>query len=197
MGEYVSLVTYWIRFFGLGLFIQPAMAGACQSLSRLSAPRQALVSLGLAALLVGVFVGIHHEDNELVCVINGPLGFCLLISLSVFLGSRARGGGAVWTALRGRLATVGSISMLFYLFHIYFVSGTRIVLEHLSPGVPLAVHVLLGWVVGLLGPWAIYLLLKDHPVFRWSIGFPPRKTSPEASGGEQPRTEPTPVSSSV
>ncbi|ATB37845.1 acyltransferase [Cystobacter fuscus] len=194
MGEYVSLVTYWNRFFGLGLFIQPALAGACQVLSRRSAPRQVLVSLGLAAALVAVYAGI--PDYELVCVINGPLGFCLLISLSVFLGSRAREGGAVWKALRGRFATVGSISMLFYLFHIYFVSGTRLVLEHLSPGMPLAVHLVVGWTMGLLGPWVIYLLLKDHPLFRWSIGFPSRKTGPESSG-EQPRPEPSAVSSGV
>ncbi|WP_395846744.1 acyltransferase [Cystobacter fuscus] len=194
MGEYVSLVTYWNRFFGLGLFIQPALVGACQFLSRLSAPRQVLVSLGLAAVLVAVYAGV--PDYELVCVINGPLGFCLLISLSVFLGSRARQGGAVWKALRGRFATVGSISMLFYLFHIYFVSGTRMVLEHLSPGIPLAVHLVVGWTMGLLGPWVIYLLLKDHSLFRWSIGFPPRKAGPESSG-EQPRPEPTPVSSGV
>lgn len=196
MGEYVSLVTYWNRFFGLGLFIQPYMAGSCQFLSRLSPWRQLAISLGIAATMVGVFLGLPREEYDLVCLINGPLGFCLLIALSVFLGSRAREGGAMWKAVHGRFATVGSISMLFYLFHIYFVSGMRIALERISPGMPLAVHLVMGWLMGLVGPWILYQFLKDQPLFRWSIGFPPRKATP-APGGEQPRVEPAPASSGV
>lgn len=196
LGEYVALVTYWNRFFGLGLFIQPFMGDACRALARFSAPRQALVSLGLVFLMVTTYLALPREDYELVCIINGPLGFCWLISLSVFLGSRARQGGAVWKALRERFVTVGSVSMLFYLFHIYFVSGMRIALERLSPGMPLAVHLALGWAVGLIGPWIIYQVLKDQPLFRWSIGFPPRKPDPVPSG-ETSRPEPAPVSSGV
>jgi hypothetical protein len=196
VGEYVALVTYWNRFFGLGLFIQPYMAGSCQFLSRLSPWRQLAVALGIASAMVAIFLVLPREDYELVCLLNGPLGFCLLIALSVFLGSRAREGGGVWKFLRERFATVGSLSMLFYLFHIYFVSGMRIALERLSPGLPLGVHLVMGWFAGLLGPWLLYQFVKDQPLFRWSIGFPPRKAAPDASG-DQPRAEPAPASSGV
>jgi hypothetical protein len=66
--------------------------------------------------------------------------------------------------------------MPLYLFHIYFVSGARQALEAVLPGAPPALHVVLGWSAGLLGPLGLYLLLRRNRAFLWSIGAPPGAT---------------------
>jgi hypothetical protein len=73
----------------------------------------------------------------------------------------------VWKRVGGQLAFTGAHSMNFYLFHIYFVSGTRIVLERLNPGTPFAVHLAAGMLAGYLGPWLLFWGLREGRTFQW------------------------------
>jgi peptidoglycan/LPS O-acetylase OafA/YrhL len=189
----VLLLTYWNRFFGLGLWVAPRLPAAGRALERCSPGAHLLLTLGLLGLLGAIHAGLPREVYALTCGLNGPLGFCLVGSLAMLLRRSARGGpGArVWHPL----VHVGSHSMPFYLFHLYFVSGVRIALEHGVPGLPLAVHLVLGCVMGGVGPWLFFKFLEPQPLFRWSVGLPPGpvRASPAREGA--PHAEAAVISS--
>ncbi|MFL5358716.1 hypothetical protein [Archangium sp.] len=102
----------------------------------------------------------------------------MLLSLAAFLRSLARTWGVLWKRVWRRLVFAGSISMLLYLFHIYFVSGMRLALERVFPGAPLSVHLVLGVLAGCSGPWLLLLAFKGLRPFRWSIGLSRRNLAP-------------------
>ncbi|HEX8702604.1 MAG TPA: hypothetical protein VF815_27470 [Myxococcaceae bacterium] len=66
--------------------------------------------------------------------------------------------------------------MNFYLFHIYFVSGTRILVERLNPGTPLVAHLVVGCLVGYVGPYVLFWTLKERRSL--SLGHPPEQPAP-------------------
>ena len=71
------------------------------------------------------------------------------------------------------------MSMTLYLFHLYFVSGTRVALERWHPGTPLAVHLVAGTLAGCLGPWIIFQVLKGRRCSTGASATPPaRRRSP-------------------
>lgn len=170
-GDYVAFILYWNRFFGLGVFLQPGLLSVCRRLARLPVALQALLPAGFLGLMVLVYTALPGARYETVCAINGPLGFCMMLSLATFLRTRVRTWGALWKRAWRRLVFAGSISMLLYLFHLYFVSGMRLALEHVFPGTPLAVHLVLGVVAGCSGPWLLLLAFKELRPFRWSTGL--------------------------
>lgn len=171
VGDYIEFILYWNRFFSLGLVIYPGLAAARQRLVQLPLLFQGLLPVGFFALIVLVYAALSHEQYPLARLINGPLGFCMLFSLAVFLRGRGAEGGLAWRLTWRRLISAGSVSMAIYLFHIYFVSGTRIVLERWNPGTPLAVHLLLGVLAGCGGPWLLFRAFKGQPLFHWSVGI--------------------------
>jgi fucose 4-O-acetylase-like acetyltransferase len=171
-GEYVELILYWNRFFGLGFLIQPWLEPVRRFLAGLPVALQALVPVGLLSLLVLFYSVIPEERYEtLTCAINGPLGFSMLLTLAMFLRERAAQWGGLVAGAWRRLVFTGSISMTLYLFHVYFVAGTRIVLERWFPGTPLAAHLVLGVLLGVGGPWLLFHVLKGQRSFHWSVGL--------------------------
>jgi fucose 4-O-acetylase-like acetyltransferase len=192
LGDYLVLILYWNRFFALGLLVHPWLVPARQALSRLSVPGQALLPAGIFAVIVFVYVALPRAHYDMAYVINGPLGFCMLFSLAIFLRNRARLGAALWHDVWGRLVFAGSISMIIYLFHLYFVSGMRMALQRWHPETLLAVHLVLGFVSGCLGPWLLFQFFKGHPLFHWSAGIPRNPPAPPSSR-EPPRGEAAPI----
>lgn len=178
MGDYVAFVLYWNRFFALGILLQPVLPAASRGLARLPAVLLALAPPAFLGLMVLVYTALPEVRYETVCAINGPLGFCMLLTLTALLRNRARAWGAFRQHVWRRLVFAGSISMLLYLFHIYFVSGMRLVLEQGMPGAPLAVHLVLGVLAGCTGPWLLLLAFKGLRPFRWSIGLSERRRAP-------------------
>jgi fucose 4-O-acetylase-like acetyltransferase len=177
---YLEFILYWNCFFGLGMALQPWLGPLRERLSRLPLALQGLVPVGLFAVLVAwysTFSAEHYEESRL---LNGPLGFLMQLSLALFVRNLTARWGGLAEALRRRLVFAGSISMTIYLFHIYFLSGARTVLVKVWAGAPLAVHLVLGCVVGLLGPVLLYRALQGNRAFRWSIGLPP-PPRPEAT----------------
>jgi hypothetical protein len=171
-GGYLELILYWNRFFALGLLVHPWLGSVRQALARRTVAAQALLPVGFFSLLLLVYTVLPQEQYAVVRLINGPLGFCMLFSLAVFLGNGAARWGAWWREGWSRLATVGSLSMVLYLFHLYFTSGMRVVLERWHPGTSLAVHLVLGTLAGSVGPWLLFQVFKGSPLFHWSIGHP-------------------------
>ncbi len=174
-GDYVEFVLYWNRFFSLGLFLYPWLGPARAFLARLPVALLALVPVGafsLIALVQWVLpVGFYKEGRLLI----GPLGFSALLALAVLL--RTVSGSRLRRQASAGLLFIGAESMHFYLFHIYFVSGTRILLERLNPGTPLAVHLVLGCLAGLLGPWLLLRATRERRSVQWSTrlsGLPTR-----------------------
>lgn len=196
VGEYVALLTYWNRFFALGVLVQPGLPAVGRVLLRCSVAWHVLLGLGLLGLLGGIHALLAREHYDWTCTLNGPLGFCLVFCLAVLLrrlGSRRE----PWRGLWRGVCFVGSISMQFYLFHLYFVSGARVLWERVMPGAPLASHLVLGALAGGVGPWLLFSLLKTWPLFRWGVGLPPLPPS-RPSMQDAPRSGEAPaVSSSV
>lgn len=170
-GNYVEFILFWHRFFSLGLVIQPWLVPVRAFLARLPSALLALLPVGLFSLMVAVYAVLPSEQYELACAINGPIGFFMLLALAVLVRTRMPSGGGLWEGLWSRVTFIGSTSMSFYLFHLYFVSGSRILLERLSPGTPLVVHVGVGVFLGCAGPWAIIHVLRNWPSVHWSIGL--------------------------
>jgi hypothetical protein len=180
VAEYLGLILYWNRFFGLGLCVYPWLAPASQLLSRQTVTLQVLVPVGFFSLITLVYAVLPRAQYEGVRAINGPLGFCMLFSLAVFLRQRGAQWGGVWKELWSRSLYAGSISMCLYLFHLYFVVGTRVTLNRWFPEPQVALHVGLGIFMGCVGPWAISQLFKGIPLFHWSIGSTPPAQRPRA-----------------
>jgi fucose 4-O-acetylase-like acetyltransferase len=182
-GEYLEFILSWNRFFGLGMLVYPWLAPVRQALARAGGTLQALLPVLFFGLIALVYTLVPAEQYAWACAINGPLGFCMLLSLASLLRNRVSAWGDVWKAAWRRLVFVGSISMVLYLFHLYFVSGTRIALERWSPGTPLAVHVVLGLLAGCVGPWFLFQAFKGSPLFQWSVGLSvrvPKVKAPES-----------------
>ncbi|MCP3137433.1 acyltransferase family protein [Pyxidicoccus xibeiensis] len=189
--RYLRFILFWNCLFGLGMSLSPWLALAHHRLSRLPLTLQGLLPAGLLGLLVSLYASGLDEGPVDLRLINGPLGFCMQFTLAVFLLGVARSLGAGRKGLASRIVYLGSISMPLYLFHIYFVSGLRLALGKVLPDAPLALHLALGSLVGLMGPLGLYLLLERNGAFRWSIGLsgvpsdPPRAScprEPRASG---------------
>ncbi|WP_224365253.1 acyltransferase family protein [Hyalangium versicolor] len=181
LNEYVELILYWNRFFALGIVVFPWLASVRQWLTGSSIPMQALVPAGFMAAIIAVYAVLPAERYALVAAINGTLGFCMLFSLSAFLRNRSVEWGTAWKGAWRRLVYTGSISMILFLFHLYFVSGMRIALERVHPETMVGVHLVLGTLAGCVGPWLLYLLFKGQSWFHWSVGMSkpaPRSATP-------------------
>lgn len=173
-GHYLEFVLYWNRFFSLGLLLYPWLAPARARLERLSAWRLALVSTG-SLVLLGLLHSLFPEELYLYTrMLVGPLAFGVLMMFAVLL--RRVSWHRAWKRAGGLLSFTGAHSMNFYLFHIYFVSGTRIMVERLNPGTPLGVHLVLGCLIGYLGPYVLFWGLKERRAL--SLGHPAEAPAP-------------------
>jgi fucose 4-O-acetylase-like acetyltransferase len=164
-GHYLEFTLYWSRFFSFGLFLYPWLAPARMWLERLPLRRLVLVPVAGLALLVSVYELFPRDMFRVTRVLTGPLAFCLLLTVAVLI--RTGSLGRLWRRVGSQLSFTGANSMNFYLFHIYFVSGTRILMERLNPGTPLAVHLVLGCLAGYLGPYVLFWALKERRSFQW------------------------------
>jgi fucose 4-O-acetylase-like acetyltransferase len=165
LGHYLEFNLYWSRFFAFGLFIYPGLAPARAWLTRLPGRSLALLPLGGLALLVLIHSTFPQELFRVTRLLTGPLAFCVLLMLAMLV--RMGSWNRLWKRVGGQLAFTGAHSMNFYLFHIYFVSGTRILIERLNPGTPLAVHLVAGCLAGYLGPWLLFWGLREGRPFQW------------------------------
>ncbi|WP_224242681.1 acyltransferase family protein [Hyalangium gracile] len=186
--RYLRLILFSNCFFGLGMSLAPWLATAHRRLSRLPLSLQGLLPGGLLGVLVWLQASRSSEEHGELRLLLGPLGFCMQLTLAVFCLGVARRLNSGRKGLASWIVYLGSISMPLYLFHIYFVSGLRLVLVRVQPEAPLALHLVLGTIVGLLGPLSLYLLLKRNRAFRWSIGLPrapedASRASPSRSSG--------------
>jgi fucose 4-O-acetylase-like acetyltransferase len=181
--RYLRLILFCNYFFGLGMTLSPWLALAHRGLSRLPLALLGLVPAGLLGLLGLLYVAAPIEGPGTPRQLSGPLGYCMQFALAVFLLGGAQRLGAGWKRLTRWLVYLGSISMPLYLFHLYFASGLRLLLEKVLPGAPLALHLVLGSLAGLLGPLGLYLLLERNRAFRWSLGLSSRPARVEGRGG--------------
>lgn len=66
---------------------------------------------------------------------------------------------------------LGKISMIIYLFHMYFITITKIILIKLSAMTYPSVYFILGSSIGVLGSILIYkLFYNKSKIFRYSLG---------------------------
>jgi peptidoglycan/LPS O-acetylase OafA/YrhL len=170
LASYLELILYWNRFFALGLLVYPWLAPVSGAIQRQTVALQVLLPTGFLALITLVYAVLPAEQYEVARTLNGPLGFCMLFSLVVVLRHQGSEWGALWKYVWSRLVFVGTLSMVIYLFHLYFVVAVRIALERLLPEPLAAVHVALGILAGCVGPWLISVVFKGLPLFHWTLG---------------------------
>ncbi len=101
----------------------------------------------------------------------------------------------MWKGAWSRLVVTGSLSMTIYLFHIYFVVATRVVLTRFLPEPMAAVHIAAGVLAGCVGPWVLFQLVKGLPFFQWSMGL--SLPAPSRHGEEARPAEPLAALSSI
>jgi fucose 4-O-acetylase-like acetyltransferase len=178
--RYLRLILFANCFFGLGMSLSPWLATAHRRLSRLPLLIQGLLPVGLLGLLVSLYASRPAEEAGELRLLHGPLGFCMQFTLAVFCLGVARRLGSGRKGLASWIVYLGTISMPLYLFHIYFVSGLRQALVGVLPEAPPALHLVLGTLVGLVGPLGLYLLFGRNRAFRWSLGLP-QETGPTRS----------------
>jgi fucose 4-O-acetylase-like acetyltransferase len=170
--EYLEFLLYWNRFFGVGLVVHPLLHPLRRLLVRVPRLGQLALALGMVAVLYAWFRSFPLERYEEARSLNGPLAFMLEFCLAVLLRDALKQQGEVGTWLQARVCITGSISMIIYLFHIYFLSGTRLLLAKLGgAAIALPVHLVVGCLAGLFGPVVLYNLLKPYRAFRWAVGL--------------------------
>ncbi|MGZ3458377.1 MAG: acyltransferase family protein, partial [Archangium sp.] len=106
-GDYVELILYWNRFFSLGMFLQPWLAPVRAFLARLSAWRLVLLSADCLSLLLLVYTAVPDALYEEESAINGPIGLCLLLTLTVLLRTRLLSWDRYWLRAWSRLVFIG------------------------------------------------------------------------------------------
>ena len=99
-----------------------------------------------------------------------PAAFFLQLTLAITVGDLLRRAARARPA-RAFLVQCGSVSMALYLFHIYFVSGSRLALSKLFHAQSLTLHLALGWALGLGGPWLLWRTLRNNRLFLVSVGM--------------------------
>jgi hypothetical protein len=173
--SYASFVLYWFCYFAFGIAIAPLLPAARDWL----ASKGRLGLLAPAALFL-LLVGLYHlapaDHYQRIQPLSGPVGFLMQLALAITLGDILK---RTAYAVRAQIVQCGSASMALYLFHIYFVSGSRLALSRVLHTQSVPLHLLVGWTAGLVGPWLLWTRLRSNRLFLLSVGM----------AREQPRTE--------
>ena len=173
-GSYAAFAVYWFCYFAFGILIQPAIPAVREWLA--SSGRRALLTLaGLLALLYGLYHFSPEVDYQRVRPLAGPVGFLMQLTLAITLGDLLKRASKAFAGVRGFIVQSGSVSMALYLFHIYFVSGSRMAVQRLLQTQSLPIHLAVGWTLGFFGPWLLWYTLRNNRPFLLTVGMAPEE----------------------
>lgn len=168
--SYLDFVLYWFCYFSFGVVLQPALPRVRAWLEARGRP-----GLFAPALLFAVLVALYRlapeaDARQGLRPLAAPAAFFLQLTLAITVGDLLRRAARARPA-RAFLVQCGSVSMALYLFHIYFVSGSRLALSKLFHAQSLTLHLALGWALGLGGPWLLWRTLRNNRLFLVSVGM--------------------------
>jgi fucose 4-O-acetylase-like acetyltransferase len=176
-GSYADFVLYWFCYFSFGIAIGPLLSAAREWLAA-KGRLGLLAPVGLFLLLVGLYHLAPADNYQRIRPLSGPAGFLMQLALAVTLGDILK---RTAHAVRAYIVRCGSASMALYLFHIYFVSGSRMALSRVLHTQSVPFHLLVGWTAGFVGPWLLWTRLKSNRLFLLSVGMSRERADGESA----------------
>ena len=162
---------YWNLFFGFGVLLHRHLEPLRVYLQKISSWKLAMIPPTLLLILYihwRRYPELHLDGSYL---LDGPMAFFMEFSMAVLV----RHFFLEWSFLADwfhrKIVLIGSVSMIVYIFHIYFLSATRQLLEKLVPALPLFAHLVIGFAIGVAGPLVLLRALDRYRIFRWSVGL--------------------------
>jgi fucose 4-O-acetylase-like acetyltransferase len=160
-------------FYALGVFIAYYLPKANLILEKLSSKIIFLILFLCSILMLTVkhFMATNH--HPLATIINGALAFVFLYTIinahRIKLSYEPI--NKLLHLVKTNILYAGKVSMVLYLFHMYFATLTRIFLVKGFSITEPSLHFILGSITGFLGPILVYKILqKRSQVFMYSIG---------------------------
>jgi fucose 4-O-acetylase-like acetyltransferase len=170
------LISFYFSFnifYALGVFIAYYLPKANLMLEKLSSKIIFLILFlcSISMLAVKHFMGTNH--HPLATIINGALAFVFLYTIinahRIKLSYEPI--NKLLHLVKTNILYAGKVSMVLYLFHMYFATLSRIVLFKVFSITEPSLHFVLGSLTACLGPILVYKLLqKRSQVFMYSIG---------------------------
>ena len=164
---------YWNIFYAFGILLALYSPRINLQIQRLSLNKVFVMLFLLIIILISTNYYVTANDKLLFKFITGSIAFFIIyiiLSLNIIKNS-ANPFSKLIDLLDSSFITWGKISMIIYLFHIYFITSTRIFLSKVFDITDPALHFILGCFLGMLGPIMIYKLLYNRSkIFRYSLG---------------------------
>jgi hypothetical protein len=173
----IQTVFYWYFFFSFGVYISPSLPKLL-----LIPPRQRVWGgISLFTIVATLFIlssklELTHLQSLPIILFSGIaawLAYFLLFSPIKELGLIK---GPFITSIYNLIIYSGSLSMVIYLLHIFFINLGRVFTQSFFPDA-IGLNILVGCLSGLLIPLLIYRLLHDNKLFSL------------VTGGVQPRAQ--------
>jgi fucose 4-O-acetylase-like acetyltransferase len=176
--SYADFALYWFCYFAFGTLLQPAVPAIRGWL--VASNRRALLSFaGLVTVLLGLYHFAPDPDYQRVRPLAGPIGFLMQLTLAVLLGDLLKRASTASARARAFVVQCGSVSMALYVFHIYFVSGSRMAMLRFLHTHSVPVHLAIGWSLGFFGPWLLWHTLRNNRLFLMTVGLAPDQKRPQ------------------
>ena len=170
------LISFYFSFnifYALGVFLAYYLPKAHLILEKLSSKIIFLILFSCSILMLTVKHFMATNYHLLATIINGYLAFVFLYTVidthTIKLSYEPI--NKLLHSFKTNILYAGKVSMILYLFHMYFATLTRIVLvKGFSITAP-SLHFVLGSITAYVGPILVYQLLqKRSKVFMYSIG---------------------------
>lgn len=133
-----------------------------------------LIYTNLALLLMIMFITNYFLTvNQMTNFINGIIAFLFIYTIGILVKVKQLSipFGKILHSIKCNFIYWGKISITIYLFHIYFINCTRILLSKFFNTTNPSLHLILGFSTGMIGSIIIYnFLYNKSKIFRYSIG---------------------------
>ncbi len=169
----ISFYFYFNIFYALGVFIAYYLPKAHLILDKSSLRIIFLILFLCVILMLAVKHFMTTNHHPLAPIINGGLAFGFLYTIIDVhrLKFSYEPINKLLHSVKNNILYAGKVSMILYLFHMYFATITRIVLFKGFSITEPSLHFVLGSLTAFLGPILVYKLLqKRSQVFMYSIG---------------------------
>lgn len=168
-----NIIIYNNIFYTLGVFIACYLPKIRLILEKLQVNFIFIILFaGFSIMLItNYLMQVNHE--VFVNIINGTIGFFLIYTMAV-IGKKIvsfKQLSKLLHSVKANFLYLGKISMVIYVFHIYFLTATRVFLVRFFGITQPSLQLVLGCLAATLGPVIVYKLLQTRSkVFRYSLG---------------------------
>ena len=170
---FISFYFHFNIFYALGVFIAHYLPQIHLVLGRLSLIFISVISSFCILTMIAVKQFMVANYQSIIPIINGIIAFAFLyIAIDTYkIRFSFKSKNQILQFIKNNILYAGKMSMVIYLFHMYFATITRIFLVKGFSSTEPSLHFILGCSTAYLGPIILYKLLqKRSRAFRYSIG---------------------------